>query len=84
MSFSQRVQGLVRLTKRDFWGLFHEAWKLAFSTKNVQSELEKKGGIYPFNPQRLLFTFVLPQEASQSSSKKAQNTKLFMRDTSNV
>jgi hypothetical protein len=30
-------QGLVRLTKRDFWSLFYKAWKQVFTIKNVQS-----------------------------------------------
>ena len=62
-------QGLVRITKRDFWLLFHEAWKQAFTAKNVQSAWEKTG-IYPFNPDKVLSTFVLPQETPQSSSKQ--------------
>ena len=62
-------QGLMRLTKRDFWLLFHEAWKQAFTIKNVQSAWEKTG-IYPLNPDKVLSTFVLPQETSQPSPKK--------------
>ena len=30
-------QGLMRLTKRDFWLLFYKAWKQAFTVKNVRS-----------------------------------------------
>ena len=30
-------QGLTRLTKRDFWSLFYEAWLKAFYTNNVRS-----------------------------------------------
>jgi hypothetical protein len=62
-------QGLVRLTKRDFWSLFYEAWKQAFTMKNVQSAWEKTG-IYPFNPQRVLSTFEIPQETISQSAKK--------------
>jgi hypothetical protein len=61
-------QGLIRLSKRDFWPLFREAWKQAFTAKNVQSAWEKTG-IYPFDPQRVLSTFVL-QKPSQPSAKK--------------
>ena len=49
-------QGLVRLTKRDFWLLFYEAWKQAFTTKNVRSAWEKTG-IYPFDPSKVLSIF---------------------------
>jgi hypothetical protein len=62
-------QGLVRLTKRNFWPLFYEAWKQAFTTQNVQSAWEKTG-IHPINPQKVLSTFVLPQKTSQPSAKK--------------
>jgi hypothetical protein len=62
-------QGLVRLTKRDFWLLFHEAWKQAFTTKNVHSAWETTG-IHPFDPSKVLSTFTLPQEVSQPSAKK--------------
>jgi hypothetical protein len=33
-------QGLVRLTKRDFWPLFRETWKQAFGKENVRSAWE--------------------------------------------
>jgi DDE superfamily endonuclease len=61
-------QGLVRLTKRDFWSLFYEAWKQAFTVKNVRSAWEKTG-IYPFNPSKVISTFEIPQETSQSVKK---------------
>jgi DDE superfamily endonuclease len=30
-------QGLTRITKRDFWPLFYEAWEKAFHAENVRS-----------------------------------------------
>jgi hypothetical protein len=62
-------QGLVRLTKRDFWLLFYEAWKQAFTMRNIQSAWEKTG-IYPYNPRKVLSTFEIPQEATSQSAKK--------------
>jgi DDE superfamily endonuclease len=61
-------QGLVRLTKRDFWSLFYEAWKQAFTAKNVRSAWEKTG-IYPFDPSKVLSIFQIPQETSHSAKK---------------
>lgn len=46
-------QGLVRLTKRDFWPLFREAWTKAFTAKNVRSAWETTG-IHPFDPSKVL------------------------------
>ena len=46
-------QGLVRMTKRDFWRLFRPAWEKAFSNENISSAFEA-AGIEPFNPSRIL------------------------------
>jgi hypothetical protein len=62
-------QGLVRLTKRDFWPLFCEAWNQAFTAKNVRSAWETTG-IYPFNPNKVLSIFVHPEATSQTSPKQ--------------
>jgi hypothetical protein len=53
-------QGLVRLTKRDFWPLFYEAWEKAFHAKNVRSAWEA-AGLYPLNPKRVISTIVRQQ-----------------------
>jgi len=53
-------QGLVRLTKRDFWPLFREAWNQAFTEKNVRSAWETTG-IHPFNLSKILSIFAPPE-----------------------
>ena len=50
-------QGLVRLIKRDFWPLFRDAWKQAFTATNVQSAWEATG-IHPFNPEKVITTII--------------------------
>ncbi|TKA70467.1 hypothetical protein B0A49_11647 [Cryomyces minteri] len=45
--------GLTHTTKRQFWKLFHEAWKRAFTEKNVKSAWEA-AGVHPFNPERVI------------------------------
>jgi DDE superfamily endonuclease len=50
-------QGLVRLTKRDFWPLFYEAWNKATHANNVRSAW-KAAGLYPLNPKRVISTIV--------------------------
>jgi DDE superfamily endonuclease len=62
-------QGLVRLTKRDFWPLFREAWNQAFTMKNVRSAWETTG-IHPFNPSKVLSTFIRAEVISQISPKQ--------------
>jgi DDE superfamily endonuclease/Tc5 transposase DNA-binding domain len=48
-------QGLIRLTKRDFWSMFSEAWRKAFHAENVRSAWET-AGLYPLNPQKVIIT----------------------------
>ncbi len=69
ISFSQRVKDLYALQNATSGSSFTEAWKQAFTTKNVQSAW-KKTGIYPFDQYKSQSTFVLPQETSQTSAKK--------------
>jgi DDE superfamily endonuclease len=62
-------QGLVRLTKRDFWPLFRNAWKQAFTTPNVRSAW-RTTGIYPLDPEKVIATIVRqksPPAASPTS-----------------
>jgi hypothetical protein len=45
--------GMVYMTKRLFWPMFKESWKLAFTEKNVLHSFEKPG-IFPYNPDKIL------------------------------
>jgi hypothetical protein len=67
-------QGLVRLTKRDFWPLFHEAWKKAFHTQNVRSAWEA-AGLYPLNPKRVISTIVRQQTPPENQQNLSQAYK---------
>jgi hypothetical protein len=66
-------QGLVRLTKRDFWLLFYEAWRQAFTMKNIQSAWEKRVFIHII-PEKyfLLLKFLKKQYHSLRKSSKLQ------------
>jgi hypothetical protein len=44
-------QGLVPVTKTDFFGLFLDAWASSFTAKNIFSSF-KATGVHPFNPHR--------------------------------
>jgi len=53
--FLSDSRGLTRITKRQFWAFFREAWKRAFTEKNIKSAWEVTG-IHPFNPERVIAT----------------------------
>jgi DDE superfamily endonuclease len=67
-------QGLVRLTKRDFWPLFYEAWEKAFHARNVRSAWEA-AGIYPLNPKRVISTIVRQQTPPEEQQAKSSQYK---------
>jgi hypothetical protein len=49
-------QGLVRMTKREFWPLFRKAWMKAFTDDTVLKAFEATG-IWPLNPEKRLKMF---------------------------
>ena len=67
-------QGLVRLTKRDFWPLFYEAWEKAFRAQNVRSAWEA-AGLYPLNPKRVISTVVRQQTPPSKQQTQLQSYK---------
>jgi hypothetical protein len=67
-------QGLVRLTKRDFWPLFYEAWQKAFHAKNVRSAWEV-AGLYPLNPKRVISTVTRQQTPPDEQQSQPQSYK---------
>jgi hypothetical protein len=48
-----KAQGLSRLSKRDFFGLFWPAYQAAFTPTNIKSGWEKTG-LQPFDPSRVI------------------------------
>ena len=64
-------QGLVRLTKRDFWSLFYEAWTKAFHAQNVRSAWEA-AGLYPLNPKKVISTVVRQQTPPKEQQNQSQ------------
>ena len=59
-AYSQQVDehlrtgfGYIRMTKRDFWKLFHPAWSQALTPKNIMSGFAATG-IYSLQPDRVL------------------------------
>lgn len=66
--------GLVSLTKRDFWPMFHEAWEKAFCARNIRSAWEA-AGIYPLNPQRVITNVVTMPATPERQVIPPQSTK---------
>jgi hypothetical protein len=66
--------GLVSLTKRDFWPLFHEAWEKAFCARNIRSAWEV-AGIYPLNPQRVITNVITQPATPDRQVMPPQSTK---------
>jgi len=49
----QSSRGFSRITKSSFWRLFHAAWELSLSKKNIRSAFASPG-IHPLNPPKIL------------------------------
>jgi len=75
-------QGLIRLTKRDFWPLFYAAWKEAFTEKNIRSAFEATS-IHPLNSERVLAIIIRPSSPISESSEvlKTPSYARLMRRT---
>src|SRR5437764_14706382 len=66
-----KSQELIGMAKRHFWTLFREAWRRAFTTKNIEAAW-KATGIYPFNPDKV---FVIIEKGANTPSKYQQTTE---------
>ena len=76
-------QGLVRMTKRDFWRLFRPAWEKAFSKKNISSAFEA-AGVEPFNPSRVLAAIkrnIIPPLPNTPGPSKTPGSSRALRRT---
>jgi hypothetical protein len=67
-------QGLVPITKADFFGLFWDAWVSSFTAKNIFSSF-KATGVHPFNPDVLLDRFT--NDDSDTSSNASEETPTY-------
>ena len=64
-------QGLVPITKADFFGLFWDAWVSSFTTKNIFSSFHATG-VHPFNPNVTLDRFTTnDSDTSSNASEEA-------------
>jgi hypothetical protein len=60
-------QGLVPVTKADFFSLFWEAWASSFTVKNIFSSF-KATGVHPFNPNVILDRFTTNNSDTSSNA----------------
>jgi hypothetical protein len=77
-SFILESMGFSRLTKRDFFRLFEQAWRTSIVDKNILSGFEKCG-LQPFNPQRVLARFN-EQSPERPSSSESSHSALTAED----
>ena len=70
-------QGLVPVTKADFFSLFWDAWVSSFTAKNVFSSF-KATGVYPFNPNVILDRFT--NDDSDTSSNALEEAPTYSGD----
>ncbi|KAF1354169.1 hypothetical protein EJ07DRAFT_134324 [Lizonia empirigonia] len=67
-------QGLVPVTKADFFGLFWDAWASSFTAKNIFSSF-KAAGVHPFNPNVILDRFT--NDDSDTSSNASEEAPTY-------
>ena len=70
-------QGLVPVTKADFFGLFWDAWTSSFTAKNILSSF-KATGVHPFNPDVVLDRFA--NNDSDTSSNASEEAPTYGGD----
>jgi hypothetical protein len=66
-AFIERSQGLMSMSKRDFFPLFYRAWQISFKETTILKAFEATG-LLPFNPEVILKRF----NTSSSSDSKSQ------------
>ena len=71
-------QGLVPVTKADFFSLFWDAWMASFTAKNIFSSF-KSTGVHPFDPDVILNRFI--DNSSDTSSNTSSVTPIYSGDT---
>lgn len=65
--FMVRSQGLVSMSKRDFFPLFWKAWQASFKEKTIENAF-KATGLSPFHPEVILRRFSTAEALSGSNS----------------
>lgn len=73
------TQGLCKLNKRHFFGLFWPAYLQAFSPKNIASGWSKTG-LLPFNPEQVLSKLQERRSTKRDSSGSLSSTALSDND----
>ncbi|KAF1973742.1 hypothetical protein BU23DRAFT_463921 [Bimuria novae-zelandiae CBS 107.79] len=76
--FIYNSEGLTRITKRDFWGMFKEAWGQTFIQSTILSAF-KATGLSPFMPDVILKKFNL-EDAERPSSSDSSSSVLSASD----
>lgn len=67
----QSSSGFTRITKRSFWSIFREAWKKSLTPENICSSFAATG-IYPFQPEKVLYQLKEKTPSPISSDDEAK------------
>ncbi|KAF2274785.1 uncharacterized protein EI97DRAFT_476301 [Westerdykella ornata] len=70
--FLHSCQGLLSITKRDFWQLFRAAWDSTLTKTTILKAFEATG-LAPFNLERILTWFQARQDEHPSSSSSSSS-----------
>ncbi|KJZ70484.1 hypothetical protein HIM_10113 [Hirsutella minnesotensis 3608] len=74
--WTAKTQGLIGLSKREFWSLFWDAFGSSFSAENIASGW-KRTGLLPFDPEVVLSQITEKREdESESGSSSADSLAL--------
>jgi hypothetical protein len=67
----------IRMTKREFYGLFKPAFRRAMTEKNIESGW-KKTGLFPFDPEAVLAKIKIPKpDRPSTSDSESSNSTVY-------
>ncbi|KAF2277287.1 uncharacterized protein EI97DRAFT_374825, partial [Westerdykella ornata] len=75
-----RDQGLISITKRNFFTLFYTAWSSSFKNPTLVCKAFETTGISPLNPNAILKRFKPPLESVRPSSSSSSSSVLSASD----
>ncbi|KAH4914299.1 hypothetical protein HBI79_242250 [Parastagonospora nodorum] len=78
-TYLHKAQGLISITKGDFFSLFWDAWVSVFSRETLISKAFETTGIWPKDPNVVLKRFTQTPERSPSSSRLSPSDWLQMQ-----
>jgi len=75
IQWMEKTQGLIRLSKREFWSLFWAAFEMSFSKENISSAWSRTG-LLPFKPEVVLSQLSKPEQELESDGSTSSSLAL--------